>query len=746
MPYRAAEFAGKGSGLRAWGQKQRLLVAGAVTALLMLALWLALPGLLAASWTQQLRALGYPQAALAIDDLGWTHAVGAFSLGGEAGADGFEADFTPMGLWQGRLSRLTVRGLRLEHPLSLTSPGLPADLPLAGPVFFKDARLSLALPGGVGTLPLTLDASFTPVPDGWHGEAKGILALGRTGVPAQFTADWRQGALTAAGFTLDPTQGGPRLRGQGQARRLADGHWTGTLDVAATGLPDGLPDLMVKWENGTGVVLLDWNRVARFTALLDSNVHGKRRLNARLNVTEPAQFAARLGRPDPGLIGGRVDLNLLADGFTLEDWPRTWPDLAIRLDASGIGLGKGPRDNALSLGAVARRIDGTWWLSPLADQPGRLSLPTLGLEARGLQLTGVVSLPLDLDLDLRAASLRLPWLAPSALTAKLRGDPGSDLRVEWKATNVDNSVNLSGFVDVDAGGGRLLANLSPVYLQPGDAARLFPGAPLPTGLSGTVAGRLTAGWTQNHADGAADLMLENVGWSMQGLNVAGVNGVLRFDRLSPLSMPSQTVAIGLFDPGIALTGGTVGLSMGGDGVMRLVPTPFTWAGQSVSLTPTSFRIGNSYVDLRLDVPATPLPDVLTALGVDGVVSDGTVIGSIPIRISATGARAGDGALRTVGPGRLALREGAALSWLAPERNDSLALVARALSDYRFRALALDFKDGERRLSLSGANPSLYGGYDMPMNLRLSPAPASTTVPAIPAEISAAMAAFKARRD
>ncbi|MFV3131664.1 intermembrane phospholipid transport protein YdbH family protein [Niveispirillum sp. KHB5.9] len=721
--------------------KQKAMIAAGLPALALLALWLAAPGLLATRWTAELRGLGYPQAELAVDDLGWTHATGAFSLGGEEGADRFEADFTPIGLWRGRLSGLMVRALRLSRPVGLSGSGLPADMPLDGPLYFQDARLTLALPGGIGILPLTLDAGFTPGPDGWHGEGQGIVALGATGVPARFTADWRDGGLVAAGFSFTPTPGGPRLSGQGNLRRLATGSWTGDLDVTAASLPDELPDLSLRWKDGQGQAVLDWKGAARLDALLDPDDQGSHRFNAQLRVTDLAAFAARAGQPDPGFTGGPLEVTLSARGFSLAALPAIWPDLSLRLDARDIGLGRGPRDNALSLGATARRIEGQWWLSAAPDQPGALSIPTLGVEAKGLLLTGRAALPLDLDL--RAASLRLPWLAPASLAARLRGDPASDLRLEWKATGKDGGAQLSGGIDLDPAGGRLVARLAPLRLESGDTPRLFPGAPLPAGFHGTIAGRLSAGWTDSSTDGSADLLLEGAGLTLPGLRVAGINGVLHFDRLSPLSMPQQSVAIGLFDPGLSLTGGSLGLSMPGDGVLRLVPEPFLWAGQRVAIPPTLFRLGNDHLDLTVDIPATPLSSALAALGVDDLNADGTLIGSIPVLINATGARPGPGALRATTPGRLSLTGGA--HWLDAARNDSLALVTRALADYRYRALELSLTPHGSRLSLDGSNPSLYGGYAMPMNLVLAPAPPAIAAP-VPAFAADAITAFKARKE
>lgn len=728
--------------MRALGLKGRFLLAGGLLALGLVALWLSLPGLLAARWTSQLRALGFPQAELAIDDLGLTRATGAFSLGQEDGADLFILRYTPAGLWSGTFTGLEVRGLRLSRPLSATMPDLPG---LTFPVQINQARLTLALPGGIGTVPLVMDAAINPVAGGWHAEGQGTLTLGPTGIPARLAADWRRDGLSAASFTLTPAAGGPRLSGQGSIRRLSSGGWTGDLDVTAKALPQGLPDMLVRWKAGQGQALLEWPGIARLDALLDPDETGGKRLAASLRVDDPSGFATRLGQPDPGLTGGIVTVTLSARNVSPDLPPRTWPDLTLRLEANGLGIGKGPRDNALTLSGTARRVDGEWWLSPATDlPPGTLSIPTLGLSAKGLLLTGRLAWPLDLDV--RAAVLRLPWLAPSTLAARLRGDPEQDLRLEWSMATGDGGARLTGSVEMNAAGGRALARLAPLRLQPGDAPRLFPGTPLPDALTGTIAARLTAAWNGDGADGTADILLEDAGLRLRGLRLVGVSGVLRFDRLSPLSMPPQNLAIGLFDPGIALTGGGLGLSLPADGVLRLAPEPFRWAGQPVTLPQAMFRLGNDHLGLRLDIPPTPLPDALTALGITEVEADGTLIGSIPVRIDGSGAHAGPGGLQATGPGRIAAPGGVLPPWLDPARNDNLALVARALADYRFNALGLVFTEQGPRLTLDGTNPSLYGGYAMPMNLILSRPPDPVLAGMQSATVAADIAAFKARKD
>lgn len=732
-----------GDGLRALKRKEKALLAGGMLVLGMLALWLSLPGLLAARWTSQLRALGFPQAELAIDDFGLTQAVGAFSLGQEDGADRFIARYTPAGLWSGRFTGLEVQGLRLSRPLTASMNDLPG---LNAPVQITQARLTLALPGGMGSVPLLMDAVINPVEDGWHAEGQGTLTLGSTGVPARIIADWRGDGLSAAGFTLTPVPGGPRLAGQGSIRRLANGGWTGDLDVNAKALPQGLPDMVLSWKARQGQALLEWPGIARLDALLDPDETGGQRLAATLRVDDLPGFAKRLGRPEPGLTGGPVTLALSARNVATDLPPRNWPDVAVSIEGRSLGIGQGPRDNALSLSGTARRIDGEWWLSPAADQPpGSLTIPTLGLSAKDLLLTGRLAWPLDLDV--RAANLCLPWLAQASLAATLRGDPTEDLRLEWNMVTGNGGASLNGAVELNGAGGRALAKLAPIRLSEGDAAEFFPGAPLPHALTGTVAARMTAVWNSEKADGTADILLEDAGLRLPGLHLDGINGVLRFDRLSPLSMPQQTLAIGLFDPGIALTGGGLGLSLPADGVLRLAPEPFRWAGQNITLPQSTFRLGNDHLNLRIDIPAMPVADALAALGILDIKAEGTIIGSIPIRIDAAGAHASAGGLQATGPGILSVPAGPPPPWLDPIRNENLALVGRALSDYRFRSLGIFFAADGPRLTLDGANPSLYGGYAMPMNLILTPPPRTLPIGGGRyGAVAADMAAFKARKD
>ncbi|MFV3073620.1 intermembrane phospholipid transport protein YdbH family protein [Niveispirillum fermenti] len=728
---------------------------GLVLAALMLAgamfLWMLLPAMLAARWTADLRAWGYPQAELAVDHLGPGGISGAFSLGGDQGADQFSLRFSPADLWHGRIGPLHIEGLHLSLPVGPDGIRLPQGtaLPITGPVTFGGARIALTSDVGLPPLIIKGDGRLDRGPDGWQGRIGGTARFGVAQAGVEAAAAWDAGRLTELNYRLTPRDeaGQSRLSGQGRLVRPDRSNWTAAIDLQAAGLGRGLPDLVLNWHDGQGTVRADWATAARLNLSVKDDGQGRHRLEGGLTITDITQFATRAGLPDPGLTGGPVLLALQADNLlSLDAIPATGPTVALRLTADGIGIGGGPRDNSLSLGLLLVRRDGGWWLAPDPVTAGSVNLPTLGVEGRGLMVAGPVITPLDLRLGV--ASLRTGWTAALPVDGRLHGDPAGEVRLDWTAGGVDRAVSLKGEVTLHLpdGSGRAMLELSPLRVG-ADGRRvesLFPGSPLPAGLSGTIAARLRAGWHEGTLDGTADLLLDQVALERPGLRLAGVNGVLRFDRLSPLSMPAQRLSVALADVGVPLRAGAVGLELPGDGVLRLTPEAFRWTDNPVTVAATTYRLGSSRLDMGIEVAGLPLADALRAVGVMGLNADGALSGRLPLRWDAAGVRLGPGRLHAGGAGRLALASPAIPVWLDPGHNDSLALVTRALNDYRYDGLELSFDGLERRLDLSGASPGLYGGYPMNMSLRLAPFRVPPPPPSAPPDdITSAIAAFKA---
>lgn len=693
------------------------------------AFWLVLPRMVESRVAGTLRDWGYPDAQVAIDGISLTGAVGGFSLGvGDQGADVIRLTFTLADLWNGRVAAVELSGVRL-----VVDPGLIWRTPPFETLRFSDGVLTVPLPMAGNAI---LRGAGSVGQDGvLHMRGRvdhaGALADADIGVTLD-NGGWRRLSLR-----LSPLAGqGPQIRGTAELRRGPDGAVSGDGEIAASALKAPSPDMVLRWQDGQGEGQWHWPGAAHIDANLTADGAGRHRLSGEVMVQDIAAFAARLGLADPGLTGGPVKAVVSADSVDIAAFPGQWPDIALRIQGQGIGIAAGPKDNRLTLGLSMTRRDGDWWLAPLSGMDGALAVPTLGVAVQGLGLSGRVGLPLALDVT--AAALRIDDVPPLSILARISGDPAADIQAEWTARGLDGALRLSGDV-----------SLSPASGQGGASLRLDPLAlsAWTPDLSGQVAARAKIRWDGQGRDGQADIMLDQVGIARGGLRLAGIDGVLRVDRLFPLTLSPQTLSVGWADLGLGLSDIQVGLALPGDGILRLSPMPARWGNVGVTLSAEPFRLGNETMALSVALDKVPAKDVLARVGVDDTSIGVSLIGSIPVQLSASGAMLGDGRLDATGPGNIQRVDPHPPRWLTPGRNDNLALVTRALADYRFDRMQVRFGP-EITLVLDGSNPALFGGYGMPMNLILAPVPPvmpESTMPPPPA-IAAAMASFRSRKD
>lgn len=693
------------------------------------AFWLALPRMVESRVAAFLHDSGYPDAQVAIDGISLTSAVGGFSLGvGDQGADVMRLTFTPADLWKGRVAAVELSGVRL-----LVDPGLIWRSPPFETLRFSDATLTVPLPLAGNAI---LQGAGSVGPDGAI-QLRGRLDHAGAVADADIGVMLDDGGWRHLSLKLSPLAGqGPQIRGTAELRRGPDGAVSGDGEITATTLKAPAPDMVLRWQNGQGEGQWHWPGAARIDASLTADGAGRHLLSGEVMVQDIAAFAARLGLADPGLTGGPVKAVIRADSVDIAAFPGQWPDMALRIQGHGIGIAAGPRDNRLTLGLSVTRRDGDWWLAPLSGIEGALAVPTLGVSAQGLGLSGRVGLPLALDVT--ATALRIDNVPPLSILARIGGDPAADIQAEWTALGLEGALRLSG-----------QASLSPASGQGGASLRLDPltlSAWAPD-LSGQLAARARIRWDGQGRDGQADIMLDKVGVSRAGLRLAGIDGVLRVDRLFPLTLSPQTLSVGWADLGLGLSDIQVGLALPGDGILRVSPMPARWGSVPVTLSAKPFRLGNENMALSIAMDGVRARDVLAQLGADDVSVDSSLVGLIPVRLSASGAMIRDGRLEATGPGSIRRSDPHPPHWLTPERNDNLALVTRALAEYWFDRMQVRFGP-DTALELDGANPALFGGYHMPMNLILAPIPPvmpARVMPPPPA-IAAAMESFRTRKD
>jgi hypothetical protein len=320
------------------------------------------------------------------------------------------------------------------------------------------------------------------------------------------------------------------------------------------------------------------------------------------------------------------------------------------------------------------------------------------------------------------------WFAPLALHGTLR--PGTDaLAFDASLERPGGALKLMlrGRHALASGRGEARVELGQLVFAPG---KLQPGAlaPVSAGLLEDVAGTLaldgTIGWGAG-PEVTADLalLLEDLAFTAGPARFSEVNGVVTFDRLWPLTTPpGQLLAIGLLDLGLPLTSGQVAFQRLPDGALAVERLRWDLAGGTVGAAP--FRVGSVASDIILSLSAEglDLARLLALTRLDGLSGEGTIGGTLPVRISGAEAVIEGGELKSAGPGWLRYRSDAVPAALQAG-GANVSLLLQALENFRYEALRITLDgrtDAEMDIGLhvKGANPDLYGGHPIELNLDL----------------------------
>jgi hypothetical protein len=137
-----------------------------------------------------------------------------------------------------------------------------------------------------------------------------------------------------------------------------------------------------------------------------------------------------------------------------------------------------------------------------------------------------------------------------------------------------------------------------------------------------------------------------------------------------------------------------------------------------------FTIGSA--DMRFATTLTAerlkLNEIFALAQLDGLTGEGTMHGTLPIKIAGTEAVIEHGELVSDGPGWVRYRPDQAPAALQAG-GENVNLLLQALQNFRYKELRLTIDgrtDGDMDVGLhiAGANPDLYDGYPIEFNLNL----------------------------
>lgn len=744
MPATLAPHAPGPAGYRRW---QRGLAVAALVALgAPLIAGLVAPPLVAGYVQRTLRAAGYADAVVDWRTVGLLHAEGRLRLDAAQSVERITLDYGPHELLRGRIGRVRLDGLRLRvartadgrytlsglrtGPAATPAPTLPF-----GQIELDDARIELPLPDGSRlVLPLSLtlqtgadgaqvlDGTVGALAPGFGARVHGTLAANGTLSAAAAFEIAETGAFLAGLDRPLPVYG--RLRGVVRLNRTAgSGTAAGPhIELEADGDSLRWGDWLTDGTLGLAVRIVPTGN--------GPDGPGGYALYARqpltLAYTPGPALAARL---PPDLATAPLRLGLHA--------PDDEPVLALPADAPARLSG----ELGLSLGQIG--IGGPVEISHAAGRIGfalreaALGLPVWAMAGAGLTLTGTLA---DTPPYALRAHIGLPALssnahpalhAPLALSGDCDGALDGVLGCELALSLAGGPVlgRLDGRHDCTDGRGELHLRNSRITLGDTDTTDTVSIATLSPALAasveaarGRIAAGADAGWGDGHTQTRGELRvtaLELV--TRSGARAQGIDGVLRADRLLPLHVPpGQPLAIARLDAGLPLTDGLVELAVD-DGRLQVRAAGFALAGGRLRLDPLTAAADGRPVPVGIDARGLELGRLLELVAVDGLAGDGTLNGRIRARLEAGGLHDVQARFETAAPGVLRYTPQSPPAGLA---DGQAGIALEVLRDFRYESLVLTLAGARPEsiavgLAVRGANPQVYGGHPVALNLSLT---------------------------
>lgn len=278
---------------------------------------------------------------------------------------------------------------------------------------------------------------------------------------------------------------------------------------------------------------------------------------------------------------------------------------------------------------------------------------------------------------------------------------------------------ISGRYDLKAASGnaQLAGDLafSPGKLEP---QSLFP---VLKGLMANVQGKAAYKADFSIAKGAlrssGQLALTQVGFDAYSAKVAGLNGTTKLSSLvPPRTSGTQTLSVAMLDAGIQLQNGRVRFEIANAALPHLVDAKWPFADGGLTLT----SVKGSNTEFELLVENVDVAELLSLADVPGLSGTGTLNGTIPIAIENGNPIIKNGMLDAEKGGVIIYKSASAD---AAATNDQTRVLTDALKDFHYTELVGTLSGNANgdllfHLRLRGANPALYDGYPIILNVNL----------------------------
>ncbi len=367
---------------------------------------------------------------------------------------------------------------------------------------------------------------------------------------------------------------------------------------------------------------------------------------------------------------------------------------------------------------------------------GAVHAPALGFTLSGMNATvavvpeGEPQVVISLGGATVLAAGQPPPVVPLGLagTGRVGQDGGVAFDLAARGAAGVLALTATGRHDGASGAGTLAFRLAPVTFTPGarQPATLFPvlaGLPIEA-AGGTVSVQGRLGWGPG-ASSEAELRLQDGAVAVPGLAADRIAATLRATSLLPLVLPAgQRVTVGALDIGLPMTDGELvfGLTQGQQ--VEVSALGFDWAGGRLSARPFAARFGAAEQAITLRAENIDLAELLAAAPVEHLAVTGRLSGDVPVRLVGDTIVIDHAELESNGPGTIQYAPPAEPVAVGEDASGGVALLLDAVRNFHYDSLTLILSGQTGRtlqvgFRLRGANPDLYGGYPIALNVNVS---------------------------
>jgi len=246
-------------------------------------------------------------------------------------------------------------------------------------------------------------------------------------------------------------------------------------------------------------------------------------------------------------------------------------------------------------------------------------------------------------------------------------------------------------VSEGAGGAQIVANNIAFLpsLQPYDISERTRG--LVDNVRGHADLVADAAWTRETFTTTGRLRLRNVSLTTATIPVVdNVNGEIFFDDLLALTTPpGQRLQVGLLNPGVAVSDGTVRFQLLGDQRVAIEDASFNYASGILEMRPTTITLGADETRFELRLRDVDAAELLSTLNVPDLTATGRLEGAFPLLLTRTSAYVHGGVVRAQGEGGVIAYTGNA----GANSTGAARIAFDALRSFRYDALSLTL-DGD----------------------------------------------------